>query len=406
MPTLDRAARRVRWSIRLRLTFANLAGAVAVTTIVELSSGRIAPDEPLAVELVGFLVPFLVLSALAFTWGHRSYTRAVCWAFEGRPPTDAEKVALLHQPWRQARGPLVFWLIGAALYAPLAALAGADPRTVVQVVDGAVLGGLTTCALGYLFIERSFRPLFAHVLPDAPRGRPRSLGVRMRLGVAWAAGSGVPLLAIALDSTIGGHDLAGASLTVLALVGLAAGLLATASAAWSLAEPLDDVRDALARVRDGDLDVGLVVDDGGEVGEVQTGFNQMVEGLRERRRLRDLFGRHVGDQVAAQALEHGTGLGGEQADASIVSVDIVGSTAMAEVLPPDEVVGRLNDFFDAVVRSVDAFGGWVNKFEGDGALCVFGVPATQPDHAERALRAARRLHRALGALAEEHPGLE
>jgi adenylate cyclase len=154
--------------------------------------------------------------------------------------------------------------------------------------------------------------------------------------------------------------------------------------------------------------VGLVVDDGGEVGEVQAGFNQMVEGLRERQQLRDLFGRHVGREVAAQALAQGSGsgLGGEQAEASVVFVDLVGSTAMAEVLPPDEVVATLNDFFGVVVRTVDGQGGWVNKFEGDGALCVFGVPGTQPDHPERALRAARLLHQALVVLRDQHPGLE
>jgi adenylate cyclase len=55
---------------------------------------------------------------------------------------------------------------------------------------------------------------------------------------------------------------------------------------------------------------------------------------------------------------------------------------------------------------MDAQGGWVNKFEGDGALCIFGVPGTQPDHADRALRAARRLALRLLGLAERHPGLE
>jgi adenylate cyclase len=173
-----------------------------------------------------------------------------------------------------------------------------------------------------------------------------------------------------------------------------------------VAEPLDGVRHALARVRDGDLDVGLVVDDGGEIGDVQSGFNQMVDGLRERRQIQDLFGRHVGHQVASQALERGSGLRGEQSDASAVFVDLVGSTAMAELLPPSEVVDTLNDFFDVVVRAVDAQGGWVNKFEGDGALCIFGVPGTQPDHAVRALRAARSLQIAVVALAERHPGLE
>lgn len=192
----------------------------------------------------------------------------------------------------------------------------------------------------------------------------------------------------------------------MAILCLAGGFVAAMATARSLAEPLDGVRDALARVRDGDLGAGLVVDDGGEVGEVQAGFNSMVEGLRERQRLRDLFGRHVGQQVATNALEQGTGLGGQQADASAIFVDIVGSTTMAEVLPPDEVVATLNDFFGVVVHTIGGEGGWVNKFEGDGALCIFGAPGTQPDHPARALRAARELHLALGSLCESHPGLE
>ena len=53
-----------------------------------------------------------------------------------------------------------------------------------------------------------------------------------------------------------------------------------------------------------------------------------------------------------------------------------------------------------------AEGGWVNKFEGDGALCVFGAPTDQPDHAARALRAARTLRRELLVLGARHPGLD
>jgi adenylate cyclase len=132
----------------------------------------------------------------------------------------------------------------------------------------------------------------------------------------------------------------------------------------------------------------------------------MVEGLRERQRLADLFGRHVGTEVAQQAIEQGTGVDSEQRDASVLFVDLIGSTALAEVLSPHEVVRTLNAYFDAVVRVVSAEGGWVNKFEGDGALCVFGAPATQPDHAVRALRAARALHGALEQLAPAFPGLD
>jgi adenylate cyclase len=396
----------VQRRVRQRLLFANVAGAVAVMTFLQLASGPdIAPDLALWEQIVGPLVPMTVLMVPAYLWGHRAFGRTAAWAFEGRPPTLAERFAVLREPWRQALRPLVFWVVGAGLYAAVAAVSGASWVTVVRVVEGVLLGGVTTCALGYLMIERSFRPLFAEVLDGMPEARPRTPGIQLRLLLTWAVGSGVPLLATALVLFLDGNEIPPYALALLALAGLAAGAIATASVARSVTEPLDGVRRALARVRDDDLEVGVVVDDGAEVGEVQSGFNRMVDGLRERREIQDLFGRHVGRQVATQALEHGTGLRAGDADASVVFVDIVGSTAMAEVLPPDEVVAVLNDFFDVVVRAVDGQGGWVNKFEGDGALCIFGAPGTQPDHAERALRAARLLHIAIGGLAERHPGL-
>ena len=405
--SLPAVAEEVRRSIRRRLLFANIAGGLAVITFVQLASGeRLAPELPVPLILAAPFVPAALLLLPAYVWGHRAFSRAIAWAVEQRAPTPAERYAILREPWRQALRPLVFWIIAAGLYASLSALAGADGQTVLRVVDGTLIGGVTTCAIGYLIIERSFRPLFAHVLGGRPEARLPTPGVRLRLMLAWAVGSGVPLLAIAAVSLLDGTEIPTYALSVLALIGLAAGLLATVSSAGTIAEPLDGLRAALGQVRDGNLDVGLAVDDGGEVGEVQAGFNDMVDGLRERRALQDLFGRHVGREVARRALERGTGLSGEQAEASAVFVDLIGSTAMTEVLPPGEVVDTLNDYFDVVVDTVDAHGGWVNKFEGDGALCIFGVPGTQPDHPDRALRAARQLSTRLDLLAERHPGLE
>ncbi|HEY3000605.1 MAG TPA: adenylate/guanylate cyclase domain-containing protein [Acidimicrobiales bacterium] len=397
----------VQRSVRRRVMFANVAGALAVITFVHLASGdALAPDLPPLLQVLGPVVPLALLVVPAYRWSQRTFSRTMAWAVEGRTPTEAERFAVLREPWGQALRPLVFWVVGAVLYPLLSWIVGADAVTMVRVAEGTLIGGVTTSALAYLMIERSFRPLFAPVLDGLPAGRrPRAPGVRLRLLLTWAIGSGVPLLAIALVLLLDGDEIPLYALALLAVVGLGAGFIATVSSARSVAEPLDGLRAALARVGAGDLDVGLVVDDGGEVGEVQAGFNRMVDGLRERRQIQDLFGRHVGRQVATQALERGTGLRGEQADASVVVIDLVGSTAMAEVLPPDDVVDTLNDFFDVVVRAVDGQGGWVNKFEGDGALCIFGVPGAQPDHAARALRAARLLTLAVGGLADRHPGL-
>jgi adenylate cyclase len=398
----------VHRKIATRLTAANVLGAFAVFSYLHLA-GAVRPDETITdypvVGQIGLLTAqLLVLCPLAVVWGHRRFRSATRWIGEGRDATDEEREAILREPWKQALRPLVCWLVAAISWAAMASGVSDSAGEVVRVFDGILIGGITTCVLGFLLIEGAFRPLFTLALAGAPARRPSTIGVRFRLLLAWSAGSGVPLLGLAL-SAVDGRDDSPAAVALLAGMGVLAGLLAIVAVAHSVAEPLDDVRDALARVRDGDLDVVLPVDDGGEVGEVQAGFNNMVTGLRERARLQDLFGRHVGEEVARRALEQGTGLGGEQREASAVFVDLIGSTAMSEVLPPAEVVATLNDFFDVVVRTVTAEGGWVNKFEGDGALCVFGVPGRQPDHAARALRAARRLNDELQTLRDRHPGL-
>lgn len=63
--------------------------------------------------------------------------------------------------------------------------------------------------------------------------------------------------------------------------------------------------------------------------------------------------------------------------------------------PPAEVVHLLNEFFRVVVETVGKHGGFVNKFQGDAALAIFGAPIEHPDSPGGALAAARELHDAL-----------
>ena len=82
---------------------------------------------------------------------------------------------------------------------------------------------------------------------------------------------------------------------------------------------------------------------------------------------------------------------------AVLFVDLVGSTALAARRPPTEVVALLNSFFAIVVEAAERHGGWVNKFEGDAALCVFGAPTATDDAAGDALAAARELRDRLAA---------
>jgi adenylate cyclase len=184
---------------------------------------------------------------------------------------------------------------------------------------------------------------------------------------------------------------------VLGVVALVSGLMAMKLVARSFAQALRSMRNALAHVERGNLDAEVRIADGSELGVLQAGFNSMVAGLREREKLRDLFGRHVGQSVANSALERGVVLGGEHREAAVLFVDLIGSTALAAERDPAEVMGLLNRYFGIVVDVAHKHDGWVNKFEGDGALCVFGAPGDMDDPAGCALAAAREMDERLRA---------
>ena len=165
--------------------------------------------------------------------------------------------------------------------------------------------------------------------------RARFLGAMTRLRVAWALGSGVPVtgLIIVAIYTLAGRALSLERLAVVVIVlgatSLLAGFLLISLATASMIGPLRSVRWAMEDITAGTLSRRVVVYDGTELGELQRGFNQMASGLQERERLRDLFGRHVGRDVAEAAELHEPELGGRDSRVGVVFVDLIGSTEMA-----------------------------------------------------------------------------
>src|SRR6476646_9588769 len=125
------------------------------------------------------------------------------------------------------------------------------------------------------------RPLFAQVFAGQPPDRKSVLGVRRRLVLVWALGSGIPLVAV-LVTPVGLHsnetDKVITGMAVLAAIGLVSGLVFAFVAARSVAEPITDVREAMDRMAGGDIAANIPVDDDGEIGQLQAGFNHMATG--------------------------------------------------------------------------------------------------------------------------------
>jgi adenylate cyclase len=356
---------------------------------------------------VAYMMLTLAFGAASSMWVGR---HVLHWLGSERPADDHVRRAVLRGPLLQATTPLVYWLGAAVVFGTVNRDLGVGDTELQRIVLACFFGGLIASAFAYLIVERVMRPVVALALADElPSTSCGGLGILPRLLLSWLLGSAMPLLALGFTQ-IGRTPHERAQLTgptlFLVGVGLFTGFCITFIAARQLSDPLARVRKALERVRSGDVDVSVAVDDGSEVGQLQVGFNAMAAGLRERERMRDLFGRYVGAEVARTALSQGVGLGGERREASALFVDLIGSTTLAAQSPPEEVVATLNALFGAVVRVVTEHGGWVNKFDGDGALAVFGPPADQPDHAARALRAARELRDELRRLAPHHPGLD
>ena len=398
-PTPDARRHSSSAGIRIRYLLGMLSSYVAASADVIAILRLLAGSQ---VHVVAAVAIAMAGAVIAIGAGVATLSSTLAWYRVGARPTLAQRTRALTLPSRHARLHGAIW--AAVGTATLAVHHDAGARVLILIGTSMILGGAATCCMGYLLAQRILRPLLAAALTEDVYPRRRRHGVGIRLLVAWALCTAIPLVgtaAIVVSARIGWPIQAGADIStpVLVLTGVSvvAGLRGMTLAARSVAEPVREVTEAMGRVSAGQYNVRTLVYDNSEIGMLQSGFNDMAAGIAERERLRDLFGRHVGRDVAQHALQIGTAFTGNVCQAGVVFVDLAGSTALAANNPPDRVAAVLNAFFRIVVDVIDNHGGYVNKFEGDAALAVFGVPLTLDDPAGKALTAARSLRDALKA---------
>jgi adenylate cyclase len=206
----------------------------------------------------------------------------------------------------------------------------------------------------------------------------------------------------------GNYDLALAPLRALqrriaatGTAALLAALLIGIGLARGITSPVQHLVAGMREVLKGNLRFRSPIEREDEIGFLASSFNEMVGGLEERERIRATFGRFVSRDVAEAVLSGRVPLEGERREVSILFQDIRGFTALSERLDPAVLLKLLNEFFTEVVAAVEAEGGMVKQFVGDGVMALFGAPQTHVDHAERAVRAALGIVRRLARLNEQ-----
>jgi class 3 adenylate cyclase len=184
----------------------------------------------------------------------------------------------------------------------------------------------------------------------------------------------------------------------LAVAGIALLVLTSVLVARSISRPLRRMAGETIKVAAGDLDIDLAdVQSDDEVGQLARAFTKMAEGLKDRDRIKDTFGRYLTQEVVKRLLDSKDGLelGGEIRELSIMMSDLRGFTALTSTMQPEQVIRFLNRYLGKMVDIILDHRGIIDEIIGDGILAFFGAPEALENHPELAVACALKMQLAM-----------
>lgn len=369
-------------------------------------------------ETVFFVVAFSLL-LVAGRLAARRWTRSVVSANYALPD-DAEHATMrrraLQLPGFLAFLSLAGWALAALVWGSLwpwltgtFTLSGA----VRQAFGMTLVAGPSVALFVFLASERVWRKRLPVLFPrgDLAATGARNWRVRTRMIVVFLFTSIVPLLVMAVGTTVRVRGLRGADAqtanaivqnlmlvqAVLVATGLILAIVLARFLADSVSGPLRKLQTSMAQVEQGDLDSHCAVVSNDEIGAVTSGFNRMVAGLRERELIHETFGRYVSPEIRDEILSGRTALAGDQREVTILFADLRGFSTWVESSPATEVVEALNAYFSEMELAIRAHGGLVLQYIGDEIEAVFGAPLADEHHADHAVAAAIEMQQRLDA---------
>ncbi|HEY6638589.1 MAG TPA: adenylate/guanylate cyclase domain-containing protein [Solirubrobacterales bacterium] len=292
-------------------------------------------------------------------------------------------------------------LVTVAVVVASVAILGLSWLAFFPIAIAALLTAAYAGTLHYLALELAMRPILFDI--NAALDRPVRIdrpAVPLRVKLLGS----LPLINVitgivvaALTSDGGGTDALTVAVLIALFVSFTVSFELTMLLTRSILRPIEDLEAATERIRQGRYDEHVPVTTSDEFGELSSAFNQMVDGLAERERLREAFGTYLDEEVAQHLISADFEPGGEEVEVSLVFCDVRDfTTAAAESDAPD-VVRRLNELFECIVPIVARHRGHIDQFIGDAVLAVFGAPERIPQHADRAVQCAVELARTINS---------
>ena len=409
-----RPYRQINSYIRLITIGANSIG--ALLTVIYSSFIDPVPKGTSAISSASFtdLLPTILgtvllmvvgngMSRLAERYHPKWYERIRSGESAAGMPEQARR-EVLNYPAFSALTSLVMWTLASIFFGYFPDHSAEGAARILGV------GGVLTTALVYFGIDALWRPIVPVFFQDGQVSGTKAFRIPVfgRMMFVFVLAGLYPTILLAISTFFHARSIINApnpqivlnnlvvTMLFVLIVSLTVGVALTFLIAHSIVSPLASLQNEMSRVQKNDLNAYVRVLANDELGYVSERFNGMVAGLRRGELLRNLLNQYVSHEVAREALEHGTALGGQVIECTVLFSDIRGFTSLSEKLPADELIVLLNRYMSQMVDAIVANGGMVNKFGGDSLLAVFGTPLNPAvDHAARAVRAAQEMRAAL-----------
>ena len=391
----------------------------AVYLLLELQSAFLIGAG--AVALIGFYYEADksdVLTVLAITCGLTAVAIAVVatrvlrrvgplrrWLGGDHTPEASEEAwhTAVNLPLELIRRDAGFPVFGVALPVSVAAVIAYDLSWLAffPILAGGLVALGYSAILHYLALELAMRPILFDI--NAALAKPVRI-TQPVIPLRFKLLGSLPVINVITGVTVAALTAEGGGIEVLSLNVLIALTIAfaisfelTVLLSRSILRPVEDLQAATERIRQGRFTEHVPVTTTDEFGELSSAFNQMVDGLAERERLREAFGTYLDEEVARHLINEDFDVHGHEAEVSLVFCDVQQFTATAAQASATEVVSRLNELFECIVPIIGRHNGHVDQFIGDGLLAVWGAPERMPDHADRAVQCAVEIARTVNS---------